>query len=236
MNTFEFIDNGKSVTIKINNQSITEAKNIVKIREVDNSIDEILVIKTTDYKYSEIRVDVTKDTITGVGAGSTTATELKDSLKELFFLEGSGGGATKQHFHPMYVKAGTINNVTSLTTHSAFAGVSGHFNGSSLPVEIYAITLNARSSVAAAAGNFTVAVVSEDLNSGSPHAPGSGTSILSKVMLETAGPQAISYNEGAHVEVTPVTIPQNQVYFVDVVGAGFWTLQDLEITLHIREV
>jgi hypothetical protein len=55
-------------------------------------------------------------------------------------------------------------------------------------------------------------------------------------MLETAGPQAISYNEGAHVEVTPVTIPQNQVYFVDVVGAGFWTLQDLEITLHIREV
>jgi len=90
MTNYEFIDNGKSVTIKINDQSVTIAKNVVDLIIVDESINELLEIRTNEYKYKDYDINVTEDTITGVGSGSSTATQLKDALQAIFFLDEGG--------------------------------------------------------------------------------------------------------------------------------------------------
>jgi len=93
MSLYNFTDNGKSVTIQIDIQSIVIAKNVVDLVLVNDIDDKILEIRTNEYKYKDYEINVDTDTITGVGAGSTTATELRDALLAIFFLdEGTTAG------------------------------------------------------------------------------------------------------------------------------------------------
>tara|TARA_R110000796_G_C14557824_1_gene434541 strand:- start:366 stop:1862 length:1497 start_codon:yes stop_codon:yes gene_type:complete len=93
MSLYNFTDNGKSVTIQIDIQSIVIAKNVVDLVLVNDIDDKILEIRTNEYKYKDYEINVDTDTITGVGAGSTTATQLRDALLAIFFLdEGTTAG------------------------------------------------------------------------------------------------------------------------------------------------
>jgi hypothetical protein len=95
-NTYEFIDEGKSLGIIWNDQSYTAGKNFVELSIPDINDDNILKIKSNSATPTSFDVKIGVDTITGVGSGSTTATELKDSLKEIFFLEDSSSATTLQ--------------------------------------------------------------------------------------------------------------------------------------------
>ena len=87
MPLYSFTDNGNSVTIQIDIQSITIAKNVVDLVLVNDIDNKILEIRTNEYKYKDYEINLDTDTITGVGAGSTTATELRDALEAIFFLD-----------------------------------------------------------------------------------------------------------------------------------------------------
>lgn len=87
MANFQFIDNSKSLTIIVNNQEYTAAKNLIELIVKDNTVDEILEIRSNSSRPSSFIINLTKDTITGVGEGSTTATELRDALMAVFFLD-----------------------------------------------------------------------------------------------------------------------------------------------------
>ena len=85
--TFDFIDNNKSFTISYNNKKYTAAKSDVELQIDDETSDDKLTISSNSAKFTEINIIFPKDTITGIGAGSTTASQLHDALLELFFLE-----------------------------------------------------------------------------------------------------------------------------------------------------
>jgi len=85
--TFNFVDNTKSVSIIYNNLEYTIAKNDVELFIPNVSENNIVGIRSHSAKFKDIKVNVTDDTITGVGTGSTTATELKDALQAVFFLD-----------------------------------------------------------------------------------------------------------------------------------------------------
>ena len=71
----------------IQNLSI-ESESIIE----DSSVNEKLEIRSNSSRPTSFDVDLTKDTVFGVGSGSTTAKELRDALKAVFFLDESGGG------------------------------------------------------------------------------------------------------------------------------------------------
>ena len=91
--TYEFIDNGKSFNINFNNQEYTAGKNDVEMVIPDKVADDTLEIRSNSAQFTDIKVYFPSDTITGVGAGSTTATQLRDALEAIFFLDESGSGA-----------------------------------------------------------------------------------------------------------------------------------------------
>ena len=64
MANYEFIDNTKSVTIKINDQSVTVAKNIFDLTIVNETDDKILVVKSSDYKYKDYKINIDDDVVT----------------------------------------------------------------------------------------------------------------------------------------------------------------------------
>ena len=86
-NIFEFIDNGKSFNINFNNIEYTAGKNDVEMVVPDISANDVLEIRSNSAQFTDIKVYFPQDTITGVGAGSTTATQLRDALEAIFFLE-----------------------------------------------------------------------------------------------------------------------------------------------------
>jgi hypothetical protein len=88
--TFNFVDNTKSVSIIYNNLEYTIAKNDVELFIPNVSENNIMGVRSNSAKFKDIEVNLTNDTITGVGAGSTTATELKDALQAVFFLDENG--------------------------------------------------------------------------------------------------------------------------------------------------
>ena len=92
--TYEFIDNGDSININKDNVKYTAGKNLVELVIDDSTEDRYLEIRSNSAKFSSFVVDVTNDTITGVGSGSSTATQLMNALKAIFFLDESakGGG------------------------------------------------------------------------------------------------------------------------------------------------
>jgi len=87
MATFEFIDNGKSFNINFNNIQYTAGKNDVELVIADVTANDVLEIRSNSAEITDVKVFFPDDTITGVGAGSTTATELRDALLAIFFLD-----------------------------------------------------------------------------------------------------------------------------------------------------
>tara|TARA_R100001198_G_scaffold18867_1_gene9259 strand:+ start:237 stop:1793 length:1557 start_codon:yes stop_codon:yes gene_type:complete len=108
--TYEFIDNGKSLGINFNGQGYTAGKNLVELTIPNLSDNNILKIRSNSATPTEFQVNIGVDTITGVGAGSATATDLRDALEAIFFLDegGSGGSVDWGNIE------GDINNQTDL--------------------------------------------------------------------------------------------------------------------------
>jgi len=90
MATFEFIDNGSSsITIVKNGLSTTLAKNTLDLVINTDSPDILLIESFATLGGISNRVTPSTDTIIGIGAGSTTPTELRDALEPIFFLGNS---------------------------------------------------------------------------------------------------------------------------------------------------
>tara|TARA_R110002167_G_scaffold15473_1_gene61455 strand:+ start:281 stop:1051 length:771 start_codon:yes stop_codon:yes gene_type:complete len=115
MPLYNFTDNGKSVTIQIDIQSITIAKNVVDLVLVNDIDNKILEIRTNEYKYKDYEINLDTDTVTGVGAGSTTATELRDALLAIFFLDESGGGSDVSAHHGFFDYNDTSTSTSSIS-------------------------------------------------------------------------------------------------------------------------
>ena len=84
--TYEFIDDGKSFVIKYKGQSYRAAKNDVEIIIPNETNDNILKIRSNSAQLTDIEINLDEDTITGVGAGSTTATAFRHSTRGDFFF------------------------------------------------------------------------------------------------------------------------------------------------------
>ncbi len=85
--TYEFIDHSDSLEIKYNNQSYTAGKKLIELSIPNLTNDNVLKIRSNSATPTEFEVKIGTDTILGVGASVTTATELKDALRAIFFLE-----------------------------------------------------------------------------------------------------------------------------------------------------
>ena len=88
--SYNFIDNGNSFTIITNNFEYTAGKNDVELVVINPSVNKELQIRSNSAKFTEETINVDIDTILGVGAGSTTATQLRDALEAIFFLDENG--------------------------------------------------------------------------------------------------------------------------------------------------
>ena len=128
--SFEFVDNGKSFNINFENQEYTAGKNDVELLIADKATDEILEIRSNSAQFTDIKVNVVTDTITGIGAGSSTATQLRDALEAIFFLdEGSGGGSGNAMWagSPTFTKTGALN-LTEVIGSSVYYGTNASLN------------------------------------------------------------------------------------------------------------
>ena len=114
-NIFEFIDNGKSFNINFNNIEYTAGKNDVEMVVPDTSANDVLEIRSNSAKFTDVKVFFPDDTITGVGAGSTTATELRDALEVIFFLDESGGGSDVSAHHGFFDYNDTSTSTSSIS-------------------------------------------------------------------------------------------------------------------------
>ena len=96
--TYTFTDNTNSFTIRVDGaeRSIeyTGGKNFCELQVSNVTENKYLSIRSNSAEFTEILINMEIDTILGIGAGSTTATELRDSLLSsgLFFLDESGVG------------------------------------------------------------------------------------------------------------------------------------------------
>ena len=72
-NSYEFIDNGKSITIVKNNESKTLPKNSLDLFLDDNEPNKLIIASSNSLGGEKYTVITGTDTITGVGSGSTTA-------------------------------------------------------------------------------------------------------------------------------------------------------------------
>ena len=115
MATFEFIDNGKSFNINFNNIQYTAGKNDVELVIGDVSANDVLEIRSSSAQMTDLKVFLPGDTITGVGAGSTTATELRDALEAIFFLDESGGGSDISAHHGFFDYNDTSTSTSSIS-------------------------------------------------------------------------------------------------------------------------
>jgi hypothetical protein len=115
MATFEFIDNGKSFNINFNNIQYTAGKNDVELVISDVSANDVLEIRSSSAQMTDLKVFLPGDTITGVGAGSTTATELRDALEAIFFLDESGGGSDVSAHHGFFDYNDTSTSTSSIS-------------------------------------------------------------------------------------------------------------------------
>ncbi len=90
--TYTFTDNTNSFTIRVDNPErsveYTGGKNFCELHVSDVTENKYLAIRSNSAEFTEIIVNMEVDTILGVGVGSTTATELRDTLLSsgIFFL------------------------------------------------------------------------------------------------------------------------------------------------------
>jgi len=117
--TYEFIDDGKSFVIKYKGQSYRAGKNDVELIIPNETNNNILEIRSNSAQITDIEINLDEDTILGVGAGSTTATQLDAALGAIFFLDNSGGGGglvDAQGFIDYNDTTGSINLVADTWT------------------------------------------------------------------------------------------------------------------------
>ena len=94
--TYTFTDNTNSFTIRVDNPEksveYTGGKNFCELHVSNVTENKYLAIRSNSAEFTEIIVNMDVDTILGIGAGSTTATELRDALLSsgIFFLDSSG--------------------------------------------------------------------------------------------------------------------------------------------------
>ena len=89
---YEFINEGLSVTVNAGGVKDTIPKNQCRIKTAENvNENKILYINAASTGENLYTIDLSTDTITGLGSGSTTADELKAALLPIFFLDESGG-------------------------------------------------------------------------------------------------------------------------------------------------
>ena len=115
MATFEFIDNGKSFNVNFNNIEYTAGKNDVEMVVPDVTANDVLEIRSNSAQFTDVKVYFPSDTITGVGAGSSTATELRDALEAIFFLDESGGGSDISAHHGFFDYNDTSTSASPIT-------------------------------------------------------------------------------------------------------------------------
>lgn len=89
---FDFQDNGKSVSVEYGSIKTALPKNNYVTKATGTNSDKIFVIRSINSEW-RLKIDLNVDTITGVGAGSTTATQLKNALDAIFFLDDSGSSS-----------------------------------------------------------------------------------------------------------------------------------------------
>ena len=92
-NVYNFIDNGDSFTVERDGTQYTAGKNFVELLIEDSATNRYLEIRSNSASFTLLKVDLQTDTINGVGSGSTTATELRDALEAIFFLDDSGNSS-----------------------------------------------------------------------------------------------------------------------------------------------
>jgi hypothetical protein len=96
--TYTFTDNTNSFTIRVDGTErsveYTGGKNFCELQVSDVTENKYLSIRSSSAEFTEIVVNLDTDTILGIGAGSTTATQLRDALLSsgIFFLEDSAAG------------------------------------------------------------------------------------------------------------------------------------------------
>ena len=132
--TYEFIDNGDSFNINYLTFEYTAGKNDVEMVVLDMPTNKNLEIRSDSAKFTDIFINVDDDTITGIGAGSSTATQLRDALEAIFFLDESGGGSS-----------------TLLTQISS----TGHIEGCEMSIEGGNLTIAIASGVGVVIDNYT---------------------------------------------------------------------------------
>ena len=118
MVNYEFIDNTDSVSIIFKDQDLTVPKNEAEFLITNLTDDKILEIRSNSVPTSSLKIDLNTDTITGIGIGSTTATELKTALIAIFFLDESGGGGGGE------LKYSATWNVANTVSASALSGTA----------------------------------------------------------------------------------------------------------------
>ena len=91
-NVYNFIDNGDSFTVERDGTQYTAGKNFVELLIEDSATNRYLEIRSNSASFTSVKVDLQTDTINGVGSGSTTATQLRDALEAIFFLDDSAAG------------------------------------------------------------------------------------------------------------------------------------------------
>ena len=91
--TYEFIDDGSSFVIKYKGQSYRAGKNDIELIIPNQTNNNILEIRSNSAQLTDIEVNLDEDTILGVGAGSTTASDLDAALSAIFFLDESGNSS-----------------------------------------------------------------------------------------------------------------------------------------------
>lgn len=82
--TYTFTDNTNSFTIRVDGSErsveYTGGKNFCELQVSDVTENKYLSIRSSSAEFTEIVVNLDIDTILGIGAGSTTATQLRDAL------------------------------------------------------------------------------------------------------------------------------------------------------------
>jgi hypothetical protein len=118
---YDFVDDGKSVSVNAGGVVDTLPKNQYLIRTTDIiNQNKVLYIDSVSTDENLYTIDLNVDTITGVGAGSTTADQLKTALTPIFFLDSSGGGGGQvdaQGFIDYNDTTGVINLVADTWTN-----------------------------------------------------------------------------------------------------------------------
>ncbi len=167
----------------------------------------------------QLPVDNTVDALVGI-----------DPSGNLKKVEGAG----KSRYVINYAKAGTVDGITVLDTHSSFTNPTGFYFGTGLDAALVGIRFTSGQLQAQAVGEFRLDVRYDEAGSPTQHTVGTGTQLTEETLYSAAGLTAPLFNESAEVFFTPIPLVQDKVYFVDVSVITFIEIIDLSVELIIE--